>query len=238
MADPEGVSAPPPPRLTADNGQYDAFVRDILEIIDDFSTDVAPTMATVVRMDGGRVVVHIDGERLPRTVGFAKKAGVIYSPGDRVGLKKTKSGEWIVDGIVSSDVDDGYVGPAQIIDDAIGYNQLAFGIVSYEHLNANLQDQLDSIPPAFVLTDGMIRNRHLAPRESGGGITSDKIALGAILRALIGDSAVGALQIAGNSIAPNHLSNELVLWLNANYGGNAKAPKGSGGSGHKKHGNR
>src|SRR5688500_15677471 len=148
MVDSFQGNVPAPPRLTVDNGQFDAVVRDILEIIDDFASDSAPTMATVVGISGGRVVCHIDGELLPRTVGFAKRAGTHYQVGHRVKLSRTRSGEWIVDGLITTSSTDNSVGNDQIAPRSVGYWEMAEGQIAWEHLSANLQTQINNLAQA------------------------------------------------------------------------------------------
>lgn len=101
-----GAPAPPQtpiPSLPSTNGAFDGLVRDLLSIMAEMVQGQASTMATVTGRSGGGVIVHIDGEEISRQLPFARKKGVRYSDGARVALKRTRSGEFIVDGLVSSD---------------------------------------------------------------------------------------------------------------------------------------
>jgi hypothetical protein len=120
-------------------------VRDLLEIIDESSTEAAPTLATVVSASGGRVVCHIDGERFPRTVGFARNPGVRYRPNDRVRLTKTRSGEWIVDGLVSALSSVRPIDEPQLGEDSVTWYQLRSGTVGYGHLTDDMKSKIDLI---------------------------------------------------------------------------------------------
>jgi hypothetical protein len=77
---------------------YAKIMADVKEIV----LEYAPTYGEVRGMDGGKVRVQIDGEDDEREVGFPRRKGQRYAPGDRVKVQKSRSGEWVADGTVST----------------------------------------------------------------------------------------------------------------------------------------
>lgn len=130
------------PRLPVSSGEPDAFVRDLLDRCYDMALQARPTMGTVSAVQGGELVVHIDGERISRTVGFARKKGVRYQEGDRVKLSLLRNDEYVVDGLVGSDATDRSVDRAQIAVDAIGTAEIAVNVIDSGHLESNLRNRV------------------------------------------------------------------------------------------------
>jgi hypothetical protein len=130
------------PRLPVDSGEFDGLIRDLLARMDTMARRARPTMGTVTAVQGGDVIVHIDGERISRSIGFARKKGVSYKDGDRVKLSQLRNDEYVVDGLVDSQTLDRSVGRNQIAEDAIGQNELNFQAVTRNHLESNFADSL------------------------------------------------------------------------------------------------
>ena len=132
------------PSLPSTSGQFDALVREFLDRVAEMDERITSTMGTVVGRKGGGVIVHVDGERLPRTEPFARAKGVRYSTGQRVGLKRLRDDEWVVDGVVSDESSEVSVYREQIAQDAVGGVELAFGAVTMEHLEARVRSRIES----------------------------------------------------------------------------------------------
>lgn len=150
------------PRLPVDSGELDGFVRDLLTVIDQAAIRSRPTMGTVTAVQGGEITVHIDGERISRTVGFARKKGSEYAVGNRVKLSLLRNDEYVVDGIVGSDAGDSTVKRNQLGINAVGASQIELGQVTYEHLEQLvrniLNNALTSIPANSVGTSELKEN--------------------------------------------------------------------------------
>lgn len=122
----EGMLAPP--KLPTPNGAFDALVRDLLDRMHEMAQGARATMGTITNISGGNIVVHVDGERISRSVGFARKKGVSYQVGDRVLLEPTRSDEYVVAGVIGSDATDGRVGNAQLALESVSWFELTLDL--------------------------------------------------------------------------------------------------------------
>jgi hypothetical protein len=129
------------PSLPSNDGAFDALIRDMLGVVQDMTTQATSTTATVTGRSGGGVIVHIDGEQNSRTLPFARKKGVRYSVGNRVSLKPTRGGDWVVDGLVSSDPYEPSVFSEQIDPDIISRVNASATQVQIN----SLQNQINSL---------------------------------------------------------------------------------------------
>lgn len=144
------------PYLPDDSGEADSLVRDMLMMMQRMALDARSTLGTVMDvLDAvkGELIVHIDDEAIPRTVGFARTKGVTYQTGDRVKLSLLRNDEWVVDGLVDADPDDNSVTIDNLATDSVGWDELVFGSVSWEHLTVAMRNLLNSYATNTDLTE-------------------------------------------------------------------------------------
>jgi hypothetical protein len=125
---------------------HEELWHQIEELVYSIVEEYAPQMATVFDADSGDVKVLMDDEDEPREVGFMRKKGQRYYPGDRVKVQKTKGGNFIVDGSFSKkagrdaavggeDIEDQAVGNDQLTENAVGAPELQSNVVDLNHMN-------------------------------------------------------------------------------------------------------
>jgi hypothetical protein len=146
-----------PMRTGARGGAADSVWRGLLDVITEMIDDRTPTLGNVVSReatgDRGNVVVQLDTEDAPRTIGFARNRGQAYENGQRVVAMKNRSGDWFILGglatgsasgadravnnehIYDNAVDSRTIAPdsvgrAHLVPEAIGYNQIDSAIAS------------------------------------------------------------------------------------------------------------
>ena len=143
---------------------YSQIMQDVLELVQEY----APTTGTVVGMDGGKVLVEVDDESEPRTVGIPRQKGTRYEPGDRVGLQRTRGSakdQYHVTGTTSTKagkdpavggddlydkaVDTGHFKPGAVDRTAIGTgavggNEVEDKSLSLDKLNQNAQNTINN----------------------------------------------------------------------------------------------
>lgn len=219
------------PYLPTNTGEVDGLVRDLLAIMQQMALMARPTMGTVLEVNGGEVVVHLDDERIPRTVGFARTKGIQYAPGDRVKVSLLRNDEYVVDGLADSSPTDRTVHRGQIAVDAVGGEELADGIVSFAHLtsalSARITASITSIPPiaAKSITRDMIAN---------GAIGPDQIAENAVGGWQLAENAVSRSNINPGAIGAESFGEGVINWLRTQLAGATGGGGGAGGGGNKK----
>lgn len=142
---------------------YSQIMADVLELVQEY----APTTGTVTGMDGGKVLVEVDDESEPRTVGIPRQKGVRYEPGDRVGLQRTRGSardqyhvtgttstkagrdpavgneDLYDDAVESRHIKRGSVGKDQIAPQAVGSNEVEDKSLPLDKLNQNAQQTIN-----------------------------------------------------------------------------------------------
>lgn len=149
------------PRLPVSSGEPDAFVRDLLDRCYEMALSARSTMGTVTAVQGGELVIHIDGERISRTVGFPRKKGVTYAAGDRVKLSLMRNDEYVVDGLVGSDATDRSVDRGQIATYAVGAFEIDSGVIDSAHLEPGIRSRVLNAPTTNEVNSAI--NQALTP---------------------------------------------------------------------------
>lgn len=204
-------TTPAIPSLPSTSGTFDAFTRDLLDRVDTMVTAATPTMATVTGIQGGEIIVHIDGEKISRSIGFARKKGVRYTVGVRVAMKVTRSGEYIVDGIVGSDAGDRTVDREQIAENAVSGFELASRTVTSTHLATGLESQINS-----ALTS--------IPANSVGDVQLKDSAVGS---AQMKADAIGSRELKGAAVGGINIQSGAVDWQHLHHQGTGGGPLGN-----------
>lgn len=168
----------PVPTLPAPSGEIDALVRDLLEIVQEMAIESRSTMGTITAIDGGEMTVHIDDERISRTIGFSRALGEEYRVDDRVKLSLLRNDEYVVDGIVSNAETDRRVGRSQIAVNAVGKDELGANAVEWGNLTADVQSRIIARPK--VQTEDIADDAITGPKihenaVNGGHIASESI---------------------------------------------------------------
>lgn len=204
------ATEPAVPYLPTNSGEADGLVRDLLTIMQEMALMARPTMATILAVNGGELVVHLDDERVPRTIGFARTKGVQYLAGDRVKVSLLRNDEYVVDGLADAEPTDRTVHRGQIAVDAVGPDELADRSVSNGHLTAALEQRIfASITEVPTLGPGSILGGHIA----AGQINSSHVGLGALGGWNIADGTITRRQLGAGAVGAENVGEGFVTWL-------------------------
>src|SRR5690348_14518995 len=119
---------------------HEDLVKTIMDVVGKMIDARVPKMGTVTGNDGGKVVVQMDDEDTPRQLGFSRKSGQRYNPGDRVVTMPTGSGDdHVVLGSIINTQGKGEqaVGNPDLIDGSVDNNKLGKGSVQAQHMTPN-----------------------------------------------------------------------------------------------------
>lgn len=215
--------------------EHEEFIRVLLDTVEERLLSQLPTMGTVSgtpEASGGTVKVHVDGEDEPRSLGFARSAGVTYQDGDRVLLVPNRAGEYVIAGIIAtgnkpvvgkSDVQAGAIGKEQMGANSVGSDQIIGGCFTTKMLPTKSNGEPDSDGPnGFTLDGGYIKpnsisGNQIANKEidtgqlKSGSVTGRGTAQNndAILKeATIGNADIKDGAIEGSKIAKNTIGGE------------------------------
>lgn len=197
--------------------EHEEFIRVILDTVEERLLAQLPTMGTVSgtpEASGGTVKVHVDGEDEPRSLGFARSAGVTYQDGDRVLLVPNRAGEYVIAGIIATgnkpvvgknDVQPGAIGKDQMGANSVGSDQIIGG-----SFRTNMLPQRPDGKPDTEGTNGFsLDGEYIKSGTIDGGSLVDNSIAGSKIAGLpnkivktdqIDDSAVTNAKIATNSI--------------------------------------
>lgn len=120
--------------------EHEQLWRMIQDMVREEVANMAPTLGVVDGNDGGKVRVLLDDEDAPRTIGFPRKKGQRYQPGERVVVVKTRSGDPVVLGSISSGegkAAENAVGGPDIYDDSIAKNHMKSNSVGTEQVEGS-----------------------------------------------------------------------------------------------------
>jgi hypothetical protein len=176
------------------SGIHEQFMARIQEMIQDTVLEYAPTTGTVVGMDGGSVRVIGDEDTEPRQVGYPKKKGTRYLPGERVITQKTRSGRNVVMGPVGTKggQDDYVVAGEDMFDLSIENRHIKpDAVTADEVLNGSLTSKQLSTAPADRLT-------------------SDHIGINQIIRSHLAQNTVSSNEIAKPGVDTSNISQGAV----------------------------
>jgi hypothetical protein len=154
------------------SGMHEAFWDQIHRSIDERVLEFAPTTATVMGMDGGRVKVHLDDEDDPREIGFSRRKGTRYDDDERVLVGKTRGGRQIVLGTFT---------------DKTGYDER--GVANEDMHDDAIDNRLisENAVQGYNITDGSIDQDHI----QGQSIRGDHIQSGQIQASHIINKQIG-----------------------------------------------
>lgn len=115
---------------------HEAFWRQVRDMVQEMVDASAPTLATVKGRDrNGNVLVQMDDEDVPRSVGMARKSGVRHANGDRVVVVPTRSGDHVILGPVAT-------GGGNNAERAVGTDQMLQGAVTSDILSDSLNNKI------------------------------------------------------------------------------------------------
>jgi hypothetical protein len=200
----------PAPSLPYPGGEADAFIRDLLERIDDSMRRARPTMGTVLSVLDGPPVVKVDDEKAPRTISFSRALGEEYRVGDRVKLSLLRNDEYVIDGIYSNAVTDRRVGRLQIASGAVTGNEIdqQGNGVWWENLSQYVRNQITTVRKWVIDSDD------IAP----GAITNSKLGNKSVSGSKVADKTIGWQQIYDGAIYEFNLNhNSITDWLDGRY---------------------
>jgi hypothetical protein len=169
------------PRVPAGLDLADTLWASIVENVEEMIQERVPTMATVTGRErgdekGGNVLLQIDGEEEPRTIGFPRGRGVVIKPGDRAMIMKNRSGQWAVTSVIASgdtDLDERAIANEQLYTDAVDERALKGLSVKRTHIQPNAIG-VDEIESNAITTKHIAVGSITTPKLEGG-ITKGKL---------------------------------------------------------------
>jgi hypothetical protein len=126
--------------VSAPDSMHEQLVKSIRSMVQEMIDASVPKMATVTGQDGGKVLVQMDNEDTPRQLGFSRKNGQRYNPGDRVVTMPTGSGDdHVILGTITNAQGEGEqaVGNPDLIDQSVDENKIKPGAVKKTHIAPN-----------------------------------------------------------------------------------------------------